>query len=168
MCRNPLAKGPRETVRTKLHESLQDQCHSRYLTREIPRMTQGFHPETIHAGLGPNFYDPVRPADFPATTLRFRNDRWAARVGLGDLSDADWIAHFARFAPLPGSLPEPLESADPNVGVREPDEDRRAGGRRLVAPEERLAGLDEREGLGGVDAERLEHLGGEDLSLIHI
>ena len=29
---------------------------------------------------------------------------------------------------------------------------------------ERLAGLDEREGLRGVDAERLEHLGGEDLA----
>ena len=29
---------------------------------------------------------------------------------------------------------------------------------------QRLAGLDQREGLGGVDAERLEHLGGEDLA----
>lgn len=65
-------------------------------------------PETIHARLGPAFYDPVRPADFPEATLRFRNDRWAARVGLGFLSDADWIRHFARFEPLDGSLSEPL------------------------------------------------------------
>ncbi len=32
----------------------------------------------------------------------------AARVGLRDLSDAEWISHFARFEPLPGSLQEPL------------------------------------------------------------
>lgn len=71
-------------------------------------MSAGFRPETVHAGLGPTFYDPVRPAEFPEATLRFRNDRWAARIGLDGLSDADWIAHFARFEPLPGSLPEPL------------------------------------------------------------
>ncbi|MFT3974421.1 MAG: YdiU family protein [Amaricoccus sp.] len=71
-------------------------------------MTPAFRPETIHARLGPAFYDTVRPADFPAAILRFRNDRWAARIGLDDLTDADWIAHFARFEPLPGSLPEPL------------------------------------------------------------
>lgn len=52
--------------------------------------------------------DPVAPADFPATTLRFRNDRAARDVGLADLDDAAWIAHFGRFAPLPGNLPQPL------------------------------------------------------------
>ena len=51
---------------------------------------------------------PSRPADFPETRLRFRNDRWAARVGLDALTDADWIRHFGRFEPLPGSFPEPL------------------------------------------------------------
>ena len=61
-----------------------------------------------HAGLGPEFYDVVAPADFPTAILRFRNDRWAARVGLDTLSDAEWIAHFARFEPLPGNLPQPL------------------------------------------------------------
>ena len=45
--------------------------------------------------------DPVRPADFPQTELRWRNDRWAAAVGLDALSDAEWIRHFARFDPLP-------------------------------------------------------------------
>jgi uncharacterized protein YdiU (UPF0061 family) len=64
--------------------------------------------EQVHAALGPDFYDPVRPAAFPMTRLRFRNDRWAARVGLESLSDDDWIRHFGRFEPLPGGFPEPL------------------------------------------------------------
>jgi len=34
--------------------------------------------------------------------LRFRNHRAAATVGLETLSDAEWIAHFGRFEPLPG------------------------------------------------------------------
>lgn len=52
--------------------------------------------------------DPVQPADFPQTTLRFRNDRAAAEVGLDGLDQAEWIAHFARFQPLPDNLPQPL------------------------------------------------------------
>ncbi|MCT2559829.1 YdiU family protein [Tsuneonella sp. YG55] len=52
--------------------------------------------------------DPVAPADFPKTILRWRNDRAAAEVGLAGLSDDEWIAHFARFDPLPGTLPAPL------------------------------------------------------------
>ncbi len=67
-----------------------------------------FRPEQTHAALGAAFFDPVRPAAFPQTRLRFRNDRWAARIGLEGLSDADWIGHFGRFEPLPGSFPEPL------------------------------------------------------------
>ena len=59
---------------------------------------------------------------------------------------------------------EALEAADADVGVREADEDRGAGRRGLVAAGQGLAGLDEGEGLGGVDAEGLEHLGGEDLA----
>jgi uncharacterized protein YdiU (UPF0061 family) len=50
----------------------------------------------------------VAPADFPKAILRFRNDRQAAAVGLDGLSDADWIRHFARFAPLPDNLHQPL------------------------------------------------------------
>ncbi len=65
-------------------------------------------PETIHARLGADFFDPVRPAAFPQATLRFRNDRWAARVGLAGLDDAAWTRTFARFEPLAGSLSEPL------------------------------------------------------------
>jgi serine/tyrosine/threonine adenylyltransferase len=52
--------------------------------------------------------DKVAAADFPETRLRFRNDRWAATVGLDSLSDDQWTQHFGRFAPLEGSLPQPL------------------------------------------------------------
>jgi uncharacterized protein YdiU (UPF0061 family) len=55
--------------------------------------------------LGPDFYDVVEPADFPKAIPRFRNRRWAERVGLRDV---DWERHFARFEPLPGNLPRPL------------------------------------------------------------
>ena len=58
--------------------------------------------------LGPDFYDPVVPADFPQTILRFRNDRAAASVGLAALGDDEWRRHFGRFAPLPDNLPTPL------------------------------------------------------------
>ncbi|WP_407943114.1 protein adenylyltransferase SelO [Methylobacterium oxalidis] len=77
-------------------------------------MTETLLPETAyrpsrrHAELGPAFYDVVAPARFPQAIPRYRNRDWAERVGLGDLSEADWIRHFGRFEPLPGSFPEPL------------------------------------------------------------
>ena len=46
-------------------------------------------------------------ARFPHV-LRHRNQRWAARVGLESLSDEEWIGHFGRFEPLPGSFRQPL------------------------------------------------------------
>ena len=61
--------------------------------------------------LGPGFYEPVEPARFPEHRLRWRNDRAAATVGLDTLDDAAWIDHFARFEPLPDSLPQPLALA---------------------------------------------------------
>ena len=67
-----------------------------------------FRPAQRHAELGERFFDIVAPADFPAAILRHRDQRWAARIGLDTLSDAEWISHMARFAPLPGSLPAPL------------------------------------------------------------
>jgi uncharacterized protein YdiU (UPF0061 family) len=67
-----------------------------------------FQPETAILSLGADFFDPVEAAAFPQTTLRFRNDRAAASVGLDGLTDAQWLAHFGRFTPLPGSLPQPL------------------------------------------------------------
>ncbi|MFC0013444.1 protein adenylyltransferase SelO [Devosia nitrariae] len=67
-----------------------------------------FKPAKNHEALGDEFYDLVRPADFPQAILRHRDQRWARRVGLDHLSDEDWIAHFARFRPLPGSFQTPL------------------------------------------------------------
>ncbi len=67
-----------------------------------------FRPSTAHAALGEAFYDPVAPARFPQHILRFRNQRWSDRVGLGGLSETEWIAHFGRFEPLPGSYEAPL------------------------------------------------------------
>ena len=70
--------------------------------------SSAYRPETIHGRLGPEFFDPVEAAAFPQHILRHRNQRWAEPLGLGDLSEAEWIAHFGRFEPLPGSLPQPL------------------------------------------------------------
>ncbi len=69
---------------------------------------QAYRPERTITTLGDAFYDPVAAADFPETRLRFRNDRAAAEVGLAGLDDAAWVRHFGRFAPLPGSLEQPL------------------------------------------------------------
>ncbi len=65
-------------------------------------------PATIHADLGDVFFDRVTAARFPQTILRHRNQEWAAHVGLDTLTDAEWIAHFGRFEPLPGSFDQPL------------------------------------------------------------
>ncbi len=73
-----------------------------------PRQPAPLRPEAAILSLGGGFYDPVRPADFPETILRFRNDGAASGIGLAGLSEADWIARFGRFAPIAGSLPEPL------------------------------------------------------------
>ncbi|PZQ51306.1 MAG: YdiU family protein [Rhodovulum sulfidophilum] len=71
-------------------------------------MTLSLDGAHVHESLGADFFDPVAPAVFPRAEPRFRNDRWAARVGLGTLSDADWIRHFGRFEPLPGNMERPL------------------------------------------------------------
>ena len=65
-------------------------------------------PQPPIAGIADFLADPVQSADFPETVLRFRNDRAAASVGLDGLTDEEWDAHFGRFRPLPGNLPEPL------------------------------------------------------------
>ncbi len=52
--------------------------------------------------------DPVEAADFPALTLRWRNNRSAREIGLDGLSDDQWLKHFGRFHALPGNLPQPL------------------------------------------------------------
>ncbi|MBC6403559.1 MAG: YdiU family protein [Hyphomonadaceae bacterium] len=69
---------------------------------------ENYRPDTAILELGPDFYDPVDAADFPETVLRYRDDRAAVSVGLESLSDADWIAHFGRYEPLPGNIRKPL------------------------------------------------------------
>ena len=67
-----------------------------------------YRPSTAHTDLGAGYFDAVRPAVFPKTILRYRNQRWADAIGLGDLDEAAWLAHFGRFQPLPGNIPQPL------------------------------------------------------------
>ncbi|HEV2364073.1 MAG TPA: YdiU family protein [Caulobacteraceae bacterium] len=67
-----------------------------------------YRPEPVFQDWGDEFADAVRPAAFPTAILRFRNQRAAESVGLGDLTDAAWTAHFARFEPLPGNQARPL------------------------------------------------------------
>ncbi len=57
--------------------------------------------------LGPDFYDPVEPALFPAAIPRFVNQRWAEKIGLS-LDANGWERHFQRFRPLPDNLTHPL------------------------------------------------------------
>jgi len=71
-------------------------------------ISPAYQPDPQFDALGPDFADPVTAADFPQTLLRYRNDRAATTVGLAGLTDAEWIAHFGRFAPLPDNLKPPL------------------------------------------------------------
>ncbi|WP_084420436.1 protein adenylyltransferase SelO family protein [Henriciella litoralis] len=54
------------------------------------------------------FADAASPAHFRMAVLRFRNTRWASRVGLEKLGDEAWLNSFARFEPLSENLPHPL------------------------------------------------------------
>ncbi len=71
-------------------------------------VTDQYRPDPRFAALGPAFADAVTPARFPQHTLRWRNQGWASRIGLDDLSVGEWEAHLARFEPLPGNMPAPL------------------------------------------------------------
>jgi serine/tyrosine/threonine adenylyltransferase len=71
-------------------------------------LSPAYRASTHHADLGEAFYDRVEPALFPQHILRYRNQGWAARVGLNDLADEEWARHFGRFEPLPGSFSKPL------------------------------------------------------------
>ena len=70
--------------------------------------TSEYRPDTPIDALADWLGDEVAAADFPETKLRFRNDRWAAAVGLEGLSDEEWLQRFGRFQPLPENLPQPL------------------------------------------------------------
>ena len=91
--------------------------------------------------------------------------RGAVRT-IGDLGKVvgDRVREEAFEARHVGPVREALEGAEANVRVAEAHQHRRACRRRLVAAHERLAGLEEAERLRGGDAERFQHLGGEDLT----
>ncbi len=67
-----------------------------------------YRPDPAILSLGSDFYDPVAPADFPKAIERFYNQRWAEKVGLGDLNAIAREANFAMFEPLADNLIEPL------------------------------------------------------------
>ena len=67
-----------------------------------------YRPDTPIDTLAGWIADPVEPAPFPETRLRFRNDAQAASAGLSELTDEEWLRHFGRFEPLEGNLPRPL------------------------------------------------------------
>ncbi len=70
--------------------------------------SSAFKPRLDYSKLSSAFSHGVRPADFPETRLRFWNDRWAQRLGLGELTTEEKTLHFARFKPFAGAQPEPL------------------------------------------------------------
>lgn len=70
-------------------------------------VSAAYRPDPRFDALGADFSDPVRPAAFPQTILRWRDQRAAASVGLDTLTDDAWLAHMARFEPLPGNISPP-------------------------------------------------------------
>ena len=112
----------------------------------------GGHPSRAHRRAAPATRS-SRPATGSAVARRRRassgaiewSTRRAQRLGLAEGGEA-------------------LEAAEADVAVAEPDQHRRARRRGLVAAHQRLAGLDQREGLRGVDAQRLQHLGRQHLA----
>ena len=51
-----------------------------------------YRPDPRIVELGDGFYDVVAPAWFPRHVLRYRNQRWAERVGLDALDATEWGA----------------------------------------------------------------------------
>jgi uncharacterized protein YdiU (UPF0061 family) len=71
-------------------------------------VSPAYRPDPRFHLLGPEFADPVRPADFPEQRPRFWNSRWAERVGLDTLTEPERVSTFARFEPLPDNQRQPL------------------------------------------------------------
>src|SRR5687768_9532617 len=71
-------------------------------------MMSDYHADPRILELGGEFYDPITAAAFPKCLPRFFNQRWAERVGLGELDDDRKAAHFCRFEPLPDNIAQPL------------------------------------------------------------
>ncbi len=71
-------------------------------------VSQSYQPEPVYPDVGEGFFDAVEAARFPKYVLRYRNDRWAAPVGLDDLTNDEWLLHFGHFKPLPENIQQPL------------------------------------------------------------
>lgn len=71
-------------------------------------VSANFRPDPHFVHLGPEFGDVVEAARFPAHILRWRDQRAAASVGLGTLTNEEWISHFGRFEPLPAIGQPPI------------------------------------------------------------
>lgn len=67
-----------------------------------------YRPDPTYPRLNLPLGDAVCPAHFPRHTPRYRDTALATALGLGDLDEAGWERHFARFAPLPDNLTEPV------------------------------------------------------------
>mgnify|MGYP001587708321 CR=1 FL=1 len=65
-----------------------------------------YRPAPRPTALGPEFYDVARPARFPKMQLRFRNQRWAERLGFGEFDEMSWLHAFGELCPLPDNLTE--------------------------------------------------------------
>jgi serine/tyrosine/threonine adenylyltransferase len=75
---------------------------------QIKVVPSPYRPDPKIASISDKIGDAVGAANFPETILRFRNDRWAATVGLDGLTDEEWLRHFGRFEALSNNLPKPL------------------------------------------------------------
>ena len=71
-------------------------------------LAQSYRPDPKIFELAEGFFDTVAAADFPKCTPRFLNRQAAALVGLAELTEEEWAAHFCRFEPLPDNLEQPL------------------------------------------------------------
>ncbi len=74
----------------------------------MPNRSVSYQASPVHLMLDQRFYRRVKAAAFPDHSLRFRNDRVAASVGLDGLDDQAWIDHFGKFNALPDNIETPL------------------------------------------------------------
>lgn len=71
-------------------------------------VSPNYRPDPLFERLGEEFSDPVEPADFPDSILRYWNKGWAGEIGLGELYASEREAHFHRFERLPRNQLQPL------------------------------------------------------------